>query len=547
MSESKQSRRSFLRTIGVGAVGLYAAGARAEKVSGRKGPNVIFIITDDQKRTEFNATPEGNGRNLSPNLDSMVAGGTWFTRMYTASSVCTPTRYNCMTGTYASRCASTTFARATRKNLGQTSVQWNTFIDFDTPHIGRALQAGGYLTGFVGKSHTHVLRKHTRIPWNADPADPAIDRILKKNQSDACADLRKHGFDYAASIYHGNIPTQACKALNFHNTDWIVKGALDFIEAGAKGAKPFFLHMATTITHGPGAAGKRYTGDPLATPAGLLKAPLTVMPPRDTIPKRLRKAGVNPKAADILWLDDAYGAILKKLKALKIADNTVIILFNDHGTDGGGKGTLYQGGARSEAVIFGAGKKGQRVSQLAQNIDFAPTILELCGVAKSDWPKMDGVSLSPLLAGVDKPIHKSLYFEIGDTRAVIKDGWKYLAVRHTDRINKMSLAERKRLLDATTRNHAKVGKKWKVTDPNAPFAHMGNYPGGNDGDHRCIAAKPHYFDPDQLFDLTKDPKETRNLAKDPKHAKRLAEMKKELTAHLANLPGGFGEFKPAQS
>jgi len=156
---------------------------------------------------------------------------------------------------------------------------------------------------------------------------------------------------------------------------------------------------------------------------------------------------------------------------------------------------------------------------------------------------MDGVSLVPLLAGVDKPIRKSLYFEIGDTRAVIKDGWKYLAVRHTDRINKMSLAERKRLLDATTRNHAKVGKKWKVTDPNAPFAHMGNYPGGNDGDHRCIAAKPHYFDPDQLFDLTKDPGEKKNLAQSPEYAKRLVEMKKELTAHLANLPGGFGEFK----
>jgi arylsulfatase A-like enzyme len=505
---------------------------------------VIFIITDDQKRTEFNATPEGKGKNLSPNLDALIAGGTWFTQMYSVSSVCTPTRYNCMTGTYASRCPSKTFARGARKNLGQTSVQWNTYIDFDTPHLVRTLQSAGYFTGIVGKSHTHALRKHTKIPWGADPTDPATDRILKKNQTDACDDLRKHGFDYAASIYHGNIPTQACKALNFHNTDWIVKGALDFIEAGAKNTKPFFLHLATTITHGPGGSGKRYTGNPLATPAGLLKAPLTVMPSRDTIPKRLKTAGINAKAADILWLDDGLGAILKKLRDLKIADNTVIILFNDHGTDRGEKGSLYQGGARSEGLIYGTGENAQRTSRLVQNIDFAPTILELCGVAKSDWPKMDGVSLVPLLSGVDKPIRKSLYFEIGDSRAVIKDGWKYLAVRHTDRINKMSFEERKRLLNATTRNHAKVGKKWKVTDPNAPFAHMGNYPGGNDGDQRCIAAKPHYYDPDQLYDLVKDPYEKKNLAKAPKHAKRLADLKKELTAHLKNLPGGFGEFKP---
>ena len=543
MSQFKQSRRSFLRTVGVGAACLQVGIARAINPSGAGRPNVIFIITDDQKRTEFNATPEGKGRNLSPNLDSLVAGGTWFTQMYAASSVCTPTRYNCMTGTYASRCPSTNFARSTKKNFGQTSVQWNTYIDFDAPHIARALKSAGYLTGIVGKSHTHSLRRHTKIPWDADPGDPEIDRILKKNQANACADLLKHGFDYAASIYHGNIPTQACKALNFHNTDWIVKGALDFIEGGAQDAKPFFLHMATTITHGPGVAGKRYAGNPLATPAGLLKAPLTVMPPRETIPKRLKKAGIGAKAADVLWLDDGLGAILKKLKDLKIDDNTVIILFNDHGTDGGCKGSLYQGGVRTEGLIYGAGKKGQRVSQLVQNIDFAPTLLELCGVPKSDWPKMDGASLAPLLTGGDKPIRESLYFEIGDSRAVIKDGWKYLVVRHTDRVNKMSLKERKRLLDATTRNHAKVGKEWKVTDPNAPFAHMGNYPGGNQGDQRCIDSKPHYYDPDQLYDLTRDPYEKKNLAKDPKHAKRLAEMKKELIAHLAKLPGGFGEFK----
>ena len=53
-------------------------------------------------------------------------------------------------------------------------------------------------------------------------------------------------------------------------------GALEFLDAWKQAEKPFFLYMATTLNHGPGPPNKKYTGDPLATPAGLLGSPLDV-------------------------------------------------------------------------------------------------------------------------------------------------------------------------------------------------------------------------------------------------------------------------------
>ena len=71
-------------------------------------PNVLFIISDDQERREFNFLPEGRDedgmpRNLSPNLDRLATEGVIFPNQYVTSPVCTPSRFTVLAGTYASR------------------------------------------------------------------------------------------------------------------------------------------------------------------------------------------------------------------------------------------------------------------------------------------------------------------------------------------------------------------------------------------------------------------------------------------------------------
>lgn len=58
--------------------------------------------------------------------------------------------------------------------------------------------------------------------------------------------------------------------------------------------------------------------------------------------------------------------------------------------------------------------------------------------------------------------------------------------------------------------------------------------------------KNNYFDPDQLYDLSKDPRETTNLAKNPEYAAKLKKMQAKLKAHLADVPGTFADLKPVE-
>ena len=130
--------------------------------------------------------------------------------------------------------------------------------------------------------------------------------------------FKQCGFDFAANLYQGNLPGHTCKALEFHNMDWITSAAIKFLDTWSTKDKPFFLYMATTLNHGPGPRYKKYTGNPLATPAGLLEQPLSVQPNRKTIPERVAEAGLSgePTACDVLWLDDGIGAVLQKLKKM---------------------------------------------------------------------------------------------------------------------------------------------------------------------------------------------------------------------------------------
>lgn len=66
-------------------------------------PNVIFILTDDQNNDTLGCF---GGRVLTPQIDWLAGEGVKFTRAYAVSIICTPSRYTCLTGQYASRCDS---------------------------------------------------------------------------------------------------------------------------------------------------------------------------------------------------------------------------------------------------------------------------------------------------------------------------------------------------------------------------------------------------------------------------------------------------------
>ena len=113
-------------------------------------PNILFILTDDQNPDTLGCF---GGKVLTPTLDKLCREGVKFTRAYNSSSVCTPSRYTCMTGQYASRCTTERFMKLNPPGR-QSNVGFNVQVEPGSWNVARVLRENGYWTGFVGKWHT---------------------------------------------------------------------------------------------------------------------------------------------------------------------------------------------------------------------------------------------------------------------------------------------------------------------------------------------------------------------------------------------------------
>ena len=527
------------------------------EIKEKKDLNFIVIITDDQARSEFNFLPEGknedgSSKSLTSNIDKLASTGIIFSNFYASSSLCTPSRYSILTGQYASRAIEEQFIEETKRNGGQTSIQWNTFISKKQKSLASILQENGYYTGYVGKNHqyrTPDIENHiitSKVPRDADPSLLKYDSIFKNNINKKIDAIKEYGYDFAASIYDNNMDGGSCHSLEVHNMDWITKGAVDFIDEASKSNKPLFLYLATTLSHYPKTSDKGLFANPLATPGGLLSDTLTVQQSRQSVKKRCEASAISPEKYHLTWLDDGIGAILKKLEQKDELENTVIVYFNDHGNELG-KGSVYEGGVKSFGFIWGTQAKGIISEAKVANIDITPTILDLAGIDSDQNLLIDGKSIIPIIENKKSEIRDYLYFESGNTRAIINNSLKYIAFRNTPYINEMTLDERTKLLQTITERLWRDSRYvWPVTDPSLPFGHSGYSPGGTAIELAYVNQYPAYFDADQLYNLKTDPREKNNLASNEDFSGQLVKMKNILSKQLNDLPGFFGELKPME-
>lgn len=249
------------------------------------------------------------------------------------------------------------------------------------------------------------------------------------------------------------------------------------------------------------------------------------MPERDRIKAEIEAAGKDPDHAWLRWFDHAVGAVIEKLKEKGKLENTLIIITSDHGNYNYGKSTLYEGGIKIPLMMYWpAGiQPGQVYEELVQNIDFAPTFLDLAGVDLKTVKELDGVSLKETLNGYDKPVHDHLYFEMGFARGVMTKDWKYIAVRYDDQ-NEQQIKD------------GIIFKGWNGHDHQLPYYIRNSHLG-----YHAALLNEHYFERDQLYNLKKDPKENNNLF--DAHPKKTKEMKKLLEESLKSFPSRpYGEF-----
>ena len=517
------------------------------KVQAEK-PNIIFFIADDMERYMFNCLEEGKGKNLSPHIDKLANEGVLMLNQYVSSSVCTPSRYGCLTGQYASRSTSTKITNFTDKMHGQTAVQWNSYIVPGQTTIGELLKELGYTTGFFGKNHAVEAPDWKKLPLDTDPTTPEAVKVLKRNSEIISAQLKLSGFDYSGGLYQDNPSYLGPEKLRVQNIDWVTDHALGFLDEHKD--EPIFLYYATTVPHGPSNASQSWFGDRTITAEGILDTMPTCMPAKETIPTRIREAGlvkegqkIPDAVGNVLWIDDALGALMDKLEEQGKLDNTIIFFFNDHGQHA--KGSIYNGGVSSPSLIWKKGgfKTSKVNTSLVCNIDFSPTMLEMAGGNPENIESFDGISFLPILNGEIDEIRESLYFEMGFSRGILKDSMKYIALRYPQFALDWDVKTRKEKLDKWNDFRLKNDLEYHFTDPTLPFSHLMLVPGGGDAEYPSTKRYQHYYDTDQFYDFRSDPGEQDNLFDDPKYQAKIQEMKKELEVYLNDLPGTFGEFK----
>jgi arylsulfatase/arylsulfatase A len=194
-------------------------------------------------------------------------------------------------------------------------------------------------------------------------------------------------------------------AMKGYCTDIYFDAAMDFIAKQNSAKKSFFTYIATNAPHGP------FHDVPQELYEMYKKVDFS--PILIGAPKGKRREQLDDKLARICAMitniDENVGRLFKKLEALEILDNTIVIYLNDNGPNTmryvgnmrGMKTGVDDGGIRSPLLFHWPAqvKAGQASDRLCAHIDILPTLLDACGVSVPAQHKLDGRSFLPLLTG----------------------------------------------------------------------------------------------------------------------------------------------------
>ncbi len=409
----------------------------------RPRPNILFIMIDDLGWMDIH--PQGNAQFVTPNLDRLAEQSTRFTDFYAAAPVCSPTRAACITGLAPARVKVTnhipdrwSFYNA-RVAEGAGSGQpkgrqvrgrkWGPgksrqVLDKKHRTIAQRLKAAGYRTGFVGK-------------WHLAGAD--------WNTSDTALFPESYGFDVnvAGNAMGGpgtfyapiKMPNYQAGKAGDYLPDLLAQEAVDYIEAVAGEAEPFFLCLWTYTVHYPIQATpelySHYSDE--RNQDGSVKEP--------NMKLRYR--------AMVEGMDLAVGRVLRALDRMKLASNTLVVFTSDNGQMPGAsvadplraaKGYLYEGGIRVPLMIRWPGqvRAGAVESTPAISMDFAPTFLDAAGIDFAA-DEFDGESLLPVASGEGSLQRDAIYLHYphycyhgrNDMGSVVRSG-NYKYIHHYD-------------------------------------------------------------------------------------------------------------------
>ncbi|MBN1912087.1 MAG: sulfatase [Pirellulales bacterium] len=418
-------------------------------------PNVLFIAVDDL-RPELGCY--GSKHIKSPNLDRLAASGVVFTRAYCQEAVCNPSRASLLAG------------------LRPDSLRvWDLKTDFRTTRpdvvtLPQQFMRHGYHAVAIGKIYHNT--KPDPASWSEKklhidgyPFDP--DAVYRKKENLEAVDRRRDELirqglkdRYFGQYGKWYIKTQATECVDVPDnayydgaqTDVAIKKLAELKER----KQPFFFAVGYYRPHLPFNAPKKYwdlydrASIPLAENDFLPKnAPLMAMntmqelrsysdftdaPRPDQGPlteaqARLLRHGYY---ASVSYTDAQIGRLLDGLKNLGLEDNTIVIVWGDHGWKLGEhrswcKMTNCEMDTRAPLIIRAPGVKenGRQCDRLVEFVDIYPTLCELAGLPLRD--ELEGTSFVPLLEDRTRPWKTAVFSQyLRDDKWTAPDGIPYM-------------------------------------------------------------------------------------------------------------------------
>jgi arylsulfatase A-like enzyme len=345
------------------------------------GPNVVFVLSDDQRADTLAEMPRIQR--------ALVKYGVRFRRAHVVMPMCCPARASILTGNFAH----TTGVWGNRGEHGG----YGAFDDSTT--LATALQGAGYRTGLFGKYLNGYGEDDN--PTYVPPGWDAWNAILTHGKDYYSYTLNENGLLHA----YGNTPED-------YLTDVLFTKASDFAGQAMDDGQPFFAFITPTAPHAYAIPEREYAHDyDRIAPWRPDSYNERDMSDKPAYSSRMRPLTVNESASidrfrqrqyeTLESVDEDTRALLNQIRAAGQLENTVFIYTSDNGYLWGehrmdGKNLPYEEATRVPLVIRYQGTFPHSTNgELATNIDFAPTILELAGAQMAT----DGVSLVSYMKG----------------------------------------------------------------------------------------------------------------------------------------------------
>lgn len=387
----------------------------------KKKPNILFIAVDDL-RPELGVY--GSEIAVTPNIDALAGNGLLFENAYCQQAICSPSRASLMSG-------------ARPETIGV--FENYTYFRDENPNIvtlPQHFKNNGYETVYAGKIY-HGKFTDSALSWSRQPAIDKVkferpkleggyalkenQEIYKKNQAEIRAKYTSnshYALGRGPAYESADVPDQAYT--DGYHTELAIATMKDMVE---KNDKPFFLGLGFRLPHLDWLAPKKYwdlydrTKIPMAED---VEAPedgaamglhasfeLRVrhgIPKSGPIEGELARTLKHAYLASVSYVDAQVGKMIAALEEAGVRDNTIIILWSDHGWHLGdmgvwGKATNYEIATRVPMMIWTPdmpkGSRGKKTDALVELVDMYPTLSELAGLELPDH--LEGQSFAPLL------------------------------------------------------------------------------------------------------------------------------------------------------